>query len=538
MVSMQSTSERKEVLSEIGGCQLVAELARGETANVFLATLAGFNKLVVLKQLRPALAEDADRVAVFLEEARLAAKLDHPNVPRAADFGSDGQRHYMTMEFLDGRTFDRFGLRLVAHGRLSVGGCLRIVADSLLGLQYAHGLRGDGGAPMGLVHRAFDPHHVFVTFAGDVKVLQLGRRQAKGALRRVAYMAPEQAWRRGIDRRADVYSAGAMIWEIAAGRRLWPGLSEVETLARVLREGIPPLSSVQPDATDDLEAICARATARDRDRRYDSASELYEALEAHLALRDDQMTTREIGDVLGRVFARERRQLVTLLEEALRLRAVPRSSRPGPSLAPNGEPDDGGTAWTERISTPDPAEAASTPPPLPELHTDQEPMAPLLLTRRRGFRWFGREGRLMLAAFAAGALLVSAAVTPVPGASRGAAAIAPPLAPATEAPPAVTAVPVSAPEVPSARSASAAAPVRRTSAPRASSARPPGAPSRPPATRALPPPALPIATATPPSPPVSASSSTTAAGGALQVDPAGGRVPHRPIVTDNPYGAR
>ena len=131
------------------------------------------------------------------------------------------------------------------------------------------------------MHRDVSPLNVFVTFDGQAKVIDFGiaksidsshgdeDRRPQG---RVAYMAPEQAWGRRVDRRADVYSAGVMLWEAAAGRRLWPGMSDVEILARLLREGPPPLCAVRPDAPEDLEAICARAMERRPEDRYASAA--------------------------------------------------------------------------------------------------------------------------------------------------------------------------------------------------------------------------------------------------------------------------
>jgi serine/threonine-protein kinase len=139
-------------------------------------------------------------------------------------------------------------------------------------------------------------------------------------------MAPEQAWGAKVDRRADIYSAGVMVWEAAAGRRLWPGMSDVEILTRVLREGAPRLRSACPDAPDDLDAICERAMAKQADDRYETATELLEDLDAHLASRDDQMTMREIGALVSGAFAEERRRMSAAIEETLvRVRTGPRS---------------------------------------------------------------------------------------------------------------------------------------------------------------------------------------------------------------------
>ncbi len=326
------------VLPEIGKYHLVAELARGGMGNVYLAALlgpGGFNKLLVVKELKPDLSDEVTFVSMFLEEARLAARLIHPNIVQTNEVGSEGKRHFMVMEFLDGRSLHRIGRRLTEVGRLSVGSHLRVIAEALRGLQYAHDLSDFDGEPLGIVHRDVSPLNVFVTFDGQAKVLDFGiaktadssLQTATGVLKgRVAYMAPEQAWGNKVDRRADVYSAGVMIWEAAAGRRLWPKMSEVEILARALREGPPSLRSVRPDAPPELDEICARAMAKNCEERYPSADALLQDLEAHIVCRGDALSMREIGATVSHAFADERRKMSTLIEKTVtRIRGGPRS---------------------------------------------------------------------------------------------------------------------------------------------------------------------------------------------------------------------
>jgi eukaryotic-like serine/threonine-protein kinase len=333
---MTSTALQLEIGPEIGKYHLIAELARGGMGNVYLAASqgpGGFSKLLVVKELKPELSEDETYVTMFLDEARLAARLIHPNIVQTNEVGSDGNRHFMVMEFLDGRSLHRIAKRL--GGRLSIGSHLRVIAEALLGLHHAHELREFDGEPLGIVHRDVSPLNVFVTFNGQTKVLDFGIAKAidssletkMGVLKgRVAYMAPEQAKGSKVDRRADVYSAGVMLWEAAAGRRLWPGMNEVEILTRIIREGPPALRGVQPDAPEELERICARAMAFERDERYATALDLLTDLEAHLARRDDTLTMREIGVLVAQSFAEERRKMNTVIEEALtRVRGGPRS---------------------------------------------------------------------------------------------------------------------------------------------------------------------------------------------------------------------
>jgi len=299
--------------------------------------LGGFNKLLVVKELRPELAAEEVYVRMFLDEARLAARLTHKNIVQTIEVGSENARHYMVMEYLDGRSLHRIVRRFQQRrGGLPVGAHLRVIAEALVGLQYAHDLRDFDGEPLGIVHRDVSPLNVLVTFDGQAKLLDFGiakcadssQETKTGVLKgRVAYMAPEQAWGRGsVDRRADVYSAGVMLWEAAAGRRLWPGMNDVEILARLLKEDAPTLRAVRPEAPEDLTAICARAMAKRPEDRYGSAAELLDDLETHLSRRRDGMTLREIGSLVTNAFSEERRKMSALVEEAVaRVRGGPRS---------------------------------------------------------------------------------------------------------------------------------------------------------------------------------------------------------------------
>src|SRR5580704_8184150 len=287
---MQSSAREAAPATEIGRYRIVAELARGGMGIVHLAVSqgpGGFNKLLVVKELKPELARDETYVAMFLDEARLAARLAHPNIVQTLEVGSEGSRHYMVMEYLDGRSLHRTIRRFRDSGGFPVGAHLRVLAESLLGLHHAHELVDFDGQPLDIVHRDVSPLNVFVTFDGQTKIIDFGIAKSvdssletkTGVLKgRVAYMAPEQAWGHEVDRRCDVYSAGVMIWEAAAGRRLWPGMGDVEILARLLREPPPTLCTVRPDAPEDLEAICARAMEKRPEERYSSTAELLEDL--------------------------------------------------------------------------------------------------------------------------------------------------------------------------------------------------------------------------------------------------------------------
>src|SRR5258708_360366 len=324
---------------ELGKYRLIAKLARGGMGDVYLAVAqgpGGFHKLLAVKEMRPEFVNDERYVAMFLEEARLAARLHHPNVVQTNEVGTDCGRHYMTMEYLDGRSLYRIVKQLgKRQGGLPLGPHLRVIAEALLGLHYAHELRGFDGDPLEIVHRDVSPLNVFVTFDGQAKILDFGiaksvessQETQAGILKgRLAYMAPEQACASPVDRRADIYAAGVMIWEALAGRRLWPGMGDLEIYSRVIGEGAPALLSVCPSAPRELAAVCDRAMARRPEDRYPTAAALHEDLDRFIRRRDDAVSIRELGAVVGAAFEEDRHQMSSTIEEALiALRGGPQS---------------------------------------------------------------------------------------------------------------------------------------------------------------------------------------------------------------------
>jgi serine/threonine protein kinase len=341
-------------MPEIGKYHLVAELARGGMGIVYLSVAhgpAGFNKLLVVKELKPEMANDHDFVAMFLDEARVAARLTHPNIVQTNEVGSIDQRHFIVMEFLDGRTLHRIVRRFLQRGGFPVNAHLRVIADVLLGLHYAHNLKDFDGRSLGIVHRDVSPHNVFLTFDGQAKVLDFGIAKAidssletkTGVLKgRVAYMAPEQASGEKVDCRADVYAAGVMIWEAVARRRLWTGKTDVEILSQMLRAEPPRLRSALPDAPAELDELCARAMARSRDERYPTAAALHDDLEKYLASRPDVPTMRQIGALVTQAFTDERAQMTATIDDALsHLRGGRRSAMlPAVGVNASGTPSD------------------------------------------------------------------------------------------------------------------------------------------------------------------------------------------------------
>jgi serine/threonine protein kinase len=324
--------------NSLGKYRLIAELGHGGMAEVFLAVVrgpAGFNKLVVIKQIRPQLAEDPEFLGMFLDEARLAARLSHPNVVQTNEVGQEGERYFISMEYLEGQPLNRILHRLQKTGGLALPLHVKILSDVLAGLHHAHDLADYDGTPLGVVHRDVTPHNVFVTYDGQVKVVDFGIAKAlnsssetrTGVLKgKVAYMAPEQARGERVDRRADIFSVGVMLWEAAIGRRLWKGVPDIAILQRLLSGGIPSPRSIKPEVPEELEAIILKALAHQRDDRYATALDLQTALDDYLEVRGDRVHTRDVGKAIMAAFEADRAKIKGIIDEQLRVKTAGRPS--------------------------------------------------------------------------------------------------------------------------------------------------------------------------------------------------------------------
>lgn len=317
-----STDFRRTSERRVGKYRVVAQLGRGGTAVVYLALArgqGGVSKLVVLKALLPEYSEQPGALAMFLDEARLAAHLNHPNVVQTYEVGTEGDRNVIVMEYLEGQALSRV-LRLAQATGNPVPEAihLRALVQMLEGLHYAHELKSYDGKPMDLVHRDVSPQNLFITYEGAVKVLDFGiakaatssTHTAAGVLKgKIAYMAPEQMSGETVDRRADVYSAGVMLWAAAAGQKLWAGFPDVQIMQRVLAGDIPSPITVNPNCSPELERIVMKALSCDLDERYATALELQSDLEHYMEEKGLRVKQREIGQYVSDMFAEARIEL-------------------------------------------------------------------------------------------------------------------------------------------------------------------------------------------------------------------------------------
>jgi ABC-type branched-subunit amino acid transport system substrate-binding protein/tRNA A-37 threonylcarbamoyl transferase component Bud32 len=301
--------------------RVLFELGRGGMGTVFLCVTegpSGFRKLKVVKRLRADLAADPTCLRMFLEEARLAARLAHPNVVQTNEVGFDGTHYFMEMEYLEGRSLEALlRARALQPEGVPLAVVVWLVAQALAGLHYAHELTDLSGAPLGVVHRDVSPHNVFVTYEGSVKVLDFGIAKAADATEtrsdgirgKVAYMAPEQAARGFVDRRADVFAVGIILWQAVTGQRRWNELSEREILAKLVAGDIPQAVPTDPPVPEELARICARALAPRPDDRFPTAEAMAHALEGWLDHSGPRVGPPQLARAMRDLFGRLREQV-------------------------------------------------------------------------------------------------------------------------------------------------------------------------------------------------------------------------------------
>jgi serine/threonine protein kinase len=252
--------------ASLGQFRPLAQLGQGGMARVLLCARQGpanIQKLLVIKEIREELANDAEFVTMFMDEARLATRMSHPNLVQTYDVSAEGSHYYMVMEYLEGQPMHAFLGRI--KRKLPLAAHLRMLTRILAGLHYAHNLCGFDGKPLHIVHRVVSPQNTILCYDGQVKLVDFGIAKAAGAVSKttagmfkgkLGYVAPEQVAGTDIDGRADVFSVGVMLWEALVGRRLTYGENEAAILHKRTTGTQARAIEARPEAAPELAALC------------------------------------------------------------------------------------------------------------------------------------------------------------------------------------------------------------------------------------------------------------------------------------------
>jgi len=296
--------------------EIIAPLAVGGMAELYVARVRGiasFEKLCVLKRILPQHARDDEFVQMFLDEARLAATLHHPNVVQVYDIGVQDGLYYFTMEYVHGQ--DLAAIIATARGQrrgMKLEHSIAIVAAVAAGLHHAHEQAGPTGKPLDIVHRDVSPTNILVSYDGHVKVVDFGiakaaarrtQTTAGGAKGKLSYMSPEQVRAdRGLDRRSDIFSLGIVLYELTTGYPMFRGDSDYLIAEQILAGRIVKPRDVRPKYPEELERIVMKALATDRDERFATARDLQLALEEFSRARQLRFSSVGLSEYMSSLF--------------------------------------------------------------------------------------------------------------------------------------------------------------------------------------------------------------------------------------------
>ncbi|MCC7538555.1 MAG: serine/threonine protein kinase [Deltaproteobacteria bacterium] len=280
-----------DVGRRVGDYEVVARLKAGGMATLYLARrhgAAGFSRHVAIKIVHPHLSEEPNFREMFVDEALLSARIDHPNVVRVEELGEVEGTYFLVMEYVHGCSLGTLSRELAARKRrLSPEIAVHIITRVADGLHAAHETLDDDGHSLGIVHRDVSPPNILLSYRGEVKLIDFGIAKARGRRQQTAtgefkgkfsYMSPEQACALPVDRRTDVYALGILLWEMIAGRRLFDAADDVEVLERVRKPYVPAPSTITPTVGPDLDAVVLDALAFRKEARPQTALELRQRL--------------------------------------------------------------------------------------------------------------------------------------------------------------------------------------------------------------------------------------------------------------------
>jgi serine/threonine-protein kinase len=322
-------------------------------ASVYLARaggVPGFEKLVALKRIHPHLADEKDYIEMFLDEARIASRITHPNVCSVFDFGEADGEYFIAMEYLVGEPLSRVHRRVVANADQRSSALLparmaAVIAQACEGLHAAHELQDAEGESLHVVHRDVSAENLFVTYSGATQVVDFGIAHARQRVHHTEagqvkgtfpYMAPEQMTAAVVDRRVDVWALGAVLWELLTLQRLFLRDTDVNTMYAVLSGEIRPPSDHRSDVPAELDEIVLKALQRSPDERWQSARQMGKALRRFLANQEELVGPAEIADWMAELFPNGESRKRQLMEIARTTNASVESDPPRRSQDKSG----------------------------------------------------------------------------------------------------------------------------------------------------------------------------------------------------------
>jgi serine/threonine-protein kinase len=301
--------------TKFGKYTLIDRIAVGGMAEIFLARqagLEGFEKTIVIKRIRPHLSKQTSFVKMFLNEAKLAAQLNHPNIVQIYDLGKISESYFIAMEYIFGRDMRRIIPKADTMGiPFPMVYALKIASSVCEGLYYAHQKVDLYGNPLNIVHRDVTPENIFVSFDGTVKVLDFGIAKAANQIEqtrageikgKLSYMSPEQCMGKQLDCRSDIFSLGVVLYEWLTGFKLFTGESEVAILKSITEGKIYAPSYFKSDIPEAVEAILMRALEKDRDRRYQTAWDMQYDLDQFLSQYEFTPSNIHLSNFLKQLF--------------------------------------------------------------------------------------------------------------------------------------------------------------------------------------------------------------------------------------------
>ncbi|HLM75811.1 MAG TPA: serine/threonine-protein kinase [Polyangiaceae bacterium] len=359
---------------QFGKYTLLRKLAAGGMAELFLAlhrSVAGFEKLIVIKTILPAMNQDRSFIDMLLHEARLSATLSHTNIVQVYDVGQVEGRYFIAMEHIHGEDIRSIIRAMKKKGvtEFPLEHALSIALGVCAGLAYAHEKRDLDGALLNIVHRDISPQNIVITFTGDVKIVDFGIAKSEtqsgedtksGQLKgKVPYMSPEQAAGEPIDWRSDIFAAGVLLFELTTGKRLFKGASEYETLRLICEKEYPLPTLVKPGYPQHLERIVMRALSKRREDRYQSAREMQSDLEDFIREERIKVSNMSLMSWMQMLFEAKLAQQKEALQDIKQLADII-ASQHGTSFSDGG----GGTIVTNSglVSAPGSANTIALPP--------------------------------------------------------------------------------------------------------------------------------------------------------------------------------